>query len=403
MQPVLPKPDSTSLKDKKKSVSTMEDKELRKKLRNRQSALAARERKKARMLQLEQTVSELQIANQRLFQENEKYKQDISDLKNPNSSAHSNYGSANRQHWQHTPRSNEEDCRKIGATSGHGHSDTRTQPGFQPTVSCNLKAESQTRAETAIVGQFTKCGSNMPMRKRNMMNLYTNPAINPEYCPSSCSMKVPEKRRKSCPTYPTSDMPNELQWPNSGTRSMSDNTLAVGQSYSLSHSAMLPNQRRLSHHSFPQRPLETFHEKMQGPMTPMLPNGHSNLPPINDVLGRSSSSANDSQFQTNVSQCFWNYNLTNGDDVSTKWENSECIYKEFTTLTNCNRGTSHNLMGAATGEGRDSYQHPVKVSPKGKETQTPTAAGQNFHDQRYCGYGAAKTYDEIFEWISEGF
>ena len=71
VQLVLPKPEHA-----KKGIheniplSAIEDKELRKKLRNRQSALAARERKKARMMELERQVSELQEAQKLLENEN---------------------------------------------------------------------------------------------------------------------------------------------------------------------------------------------------------------------------------------------------------------------------------------------------------------------------------------------
>lgn len=53
------------------NLNEIADKELRKKLRNRQSALAARERKKARMLQLENQVSELQTNYRRIEDENQ--------------------------------------------------------------------------------------------------------------------------------------------------------------------------------------------------------------------------------------------------------------------------------------------------------------------------------------------
>ncbi|XP_076814947.1 uncharacterized protein LOC143461072 [Clavelina lepadiformis] len=70
--PVLPKPDYAKRNTTESiPLSAIEDKELRKKLRNRQSALAARERKKARMLELEKQVSELQETNRRVEDENQ--------------------------------------------------------------------------------------------------------------------------------------------------------------------------------------------------------------------------------------------------------------------------------------------------------------------------------------------
>jgi len=71
IQPVLPKPEKSKTDlFESLSLSAIEDKELRKKLRNRQSALAARERKKARMLELERQVLELQESHKRLEHEN---------------------------------------------------------------------------------------------------------------------------------------------------------------------------------------------------------------------------------------------------------------------------------------------------------------------------------------------
>ena len=69
--PVLPKPEilKHGMADNI-PLSAIEDKELRKKLRNRQSALAARERKKARMLELERQVMELQESHKLLEHEN---------------------------------------------------------------------------------------------------------------------------------------------------------------------------------------------------------------------------------------------------------------------------------------------------------------------------------------------
>lgn len=58
----------------KKSLSLIKDKALRKKLRNRQSALAARERKKARMLMLERTIRECELKREKLIQENQMYR-----------------------------------------------------------------------------------------------------------------------------------------------------------------------------------------------------------------------------------------------------------------------------------------------------------------------------------------
>nr|CAB3267780.1 xBPc X box binding protein [Phallusia mammillata] len=73
VMPVLPKPDHAAggIVDSNTPLSAVEDKELRKKLRNRQSALAARERKKARMLELERQVAELQEMNRRTEDENQ--------------------------------------------------------------------------------------------------------------------------------------------------------------------------------------------------------------------------------------------------------------------------------------------------------------------------------------------
>nr|NP_001071850.1 transcription factor protein [Ciona intestinalis]BAE06757.1 transcription factor protein [Ciona intestinalis] len=73
MMPVLPKPDHASSGRMQENIplSAIEDKELRKKLRNRQSALAARERKKARMMELEKQVAELQETNRRMEDENQ--------------------------------------------------------------------------------------------------------------------------------------------------------------------------------------------------------------------------------------------------------------------------------------------------------------------------------------------
>ena len=71
VHPVLPKPENQKNGlFENLSLSAIEDKELRKKLRNRQSALAARERKKARMLELERQVLELQESHKRLEHEN---------------------------------------------------------------------------------------------------------------------------------------------------------------------------------------------------------------------------------------------------------------------------------------------------------------------------------------------
>nr|XP_039258741.1 uncharacterized protein LOC120335316 [Styela clava] len=79
--PVLPKPDNLILDScVSKDMNSIEDKELRKKLRNRQSALAARERKKARMLELERKVDELQQSNNELVDENSKLKRTLSAL-----------------------------------------------------------------------------------------------------------------------------------------------------------------------------------------------------------------------------------------------------------------------------------------------------------------------------------
>jgi len=70
--PVLPKPDhAKSGMAENLNSAVIEDKELRKKLRNRQSALAARERKKARMMELERQVAELQEINRRIDEDNQ--------------------------------------------------------------------------------------------------------------------------------------------------------------------------------------------------------------------------------------------------------------------------------------------------------------------------------------------
>ena len=70
--PVLPKvKNARNESSDNPSLSSIEDKELRKKLRNRQSALAARERKKARMLELEKQVATLQESKKRLQDENQ--------------------------------------------------------------------------------------------------------------------------------------------------------------------------------------------------------------------------------------------------------------------------------------------------------------------------------------------
>lgn len=78
--PVLPKPDHVIRSYQSRPLSVTEDKELRKKLRNRQSALAARERKKARMLELEKKVSELQQANKNLEEENSKLRHTLNTI-----------------------------------------------------------------------------------------------------------------------------------------------------------------------------------------------------------------------------------------------------------------------------------------------------------------------------------
>uniref|UniRef100_H2YU00 X-box-binding protein 1 n=1 Tax=Ciona savignyi TaxID=51511 RepID=H2YU00_CIOSA len=76
VMPVLPKPEHISPEGMQENIplSAIEDKELRKKLRNRQSALAARERKKARMMELEKQVAELQETNRRMEDENQHLK-----------------------------------------------------------------------------------------------------------------------------------------------------------------------------------------------------------------------------------------------------------------------------------------------------------------------------------------
>jgi regulator of replication initiation timing len=68
--PVLPKPQNGSGARNGPALSSAEDKEMKKKLRNRESALAARERKKQKMLELERRVSELGRENSELKVEN---------------------------------------------------------------------------------------------------------------------------------------------------------------------------------------------------------------------------------------------------------------------------------------------------------------------------------------------
>lgn len=68
--PVLPKPQHGSGVRNGPALSSAEDKEMKKKLRNRESALAARERKKQKMLELERRVSELGRENNELKVEN---------------------------------------------------------------------------------------------------------------------------------------------------------------------------------------------------------------------------------------------------------------------------------------------------------------------------------------------
>lgn len=68
--PVLPKPQNGSGIRAGTPLSSAEDKEMKKKLRNRESALAARERKKQKMLELEKKVTELGRENNALKVEN---------------------------------------------------------------------------------------------------------------------------------------------------------------------------------------------------------------------------------------------------------------------------------------------------------------------------------------------
>jgi regulator of replication initiation timing len=69
--PVLPKPQNGSgARNGPAALSSAEDKEMKKKLRNRESALAARERKKQKMLELERRVTELGRENSELKCEN---------------------------------------------------------------------------------------------------------------------------------------------------------------------------------------------------------------------------------------------------------------------------------------------------------------------------------------------
>ena len=70
MLPVLPKPQNGSGARNGPALSSAEDKEMKKKLRNRESALAARERKKQKMLELERRVNELGRENNDLKNEN---------------------------------------------------------------------------------------------------------------------------------------------------------------------------------------------------------------------------------------------------------------------------------------------------------------------------------------------
>ncbi|CAG5091105.1 Oidioi.mRNA.OKI2018_I69.PAR.g12857.t1.cds [Oikopleura dioica] len=67
--PVLPKPQNGPGRNGP-ALSAIEDKEMKKKLRNRESALAARERKKQKMLELERRVAELSRNNSILKMEN---------------------------------------------------------------------------------------------------------------------------------------------------------------------------------------------------------------------------------------------------------------------------------------------------------------------------------------------
>ncbi|CBY33549.1 unnamed protein product [Oikopleura dioica] len=67
--PVLPKPQNGPGRNGP-ALSAVEDKEMKKKLRNRESALAARERKKQKMLELERRVAELSRNNSILKMEN---------------------------------------------------------------------------------------------------------------------------------------------------------------------------------------------------------------------------------------------------------------------------------------------------------------------------------------------
>lgn len=86
--PVLPKPHNGPMGARGPALSAPEDKEMKKKLRNRESALAARERKKQKMLELERKVNELGKENDDLRNEN-------SILKGTLSSVMKRYGAPN--------------------------------------------------------------------------------------------------------------------------------------------------------------------------------------------------------------------------------------------------------------------------------------------------------------------
>lgn len=78
--PVLPKPHNGPCGPRGPTLSGPEDKEMKKKLRNRESALAARERKKQKMLELERKVSELGKENDDLRSENSLLKNTLSSI-----------------------------------------------------------------------------------------------------------------------------------------------------------------------------------------------------------------------------------------------------------------------------------------------------------------------------------
>lgn len=351
------------------------------------------------MLQLEQTVNELQLANRRLNQENVKYRQifDAAGLSHSNHSDRDNFELLGVQHWHQKSRSNEGDWHANG--DGCGHSAIGTLPAFQPYLGQNPNMESQTCAiegtDNSSFAHFTKYGSNMPMRKRSM-NIPTDPHLSSNAYPSSSPLKLPEKRRKSCPSYPTSCMSNEFQqWPNPCSSSMSESTSSIAKIDFPPHSSTFSSQRRSSLHSLPQSPVQTFHESMQEPLTL---NGNLSLPSINSVLG-CNSSANGSQFLTNTSERSRSFNFVDGGNIPAQWENTESFNcKEYTSLTDCSHQGTRRL--GSTPECFETYQPPTADFASVK--QTPTSTGRILR-HGHPGYDEIKTFDDIFEWISEEY